>query len=127
MDHRPLCTRARCELCAHACRPLAPHAAVLVAARDDAYVAVQSTEAVAARWPGAELWHAEGGHVSSFLLLNTLYLDAITLALQKLEAGPPPQLPAAGERAGALPESALPSERIRAPGSDRVPHVSWGG
>eukprot|EP00892_Ulva_mutabilis_P005601 jgi/Ulvmu1/3412/UM016_0030.1 len=103
-------------------RPLAPHAAVLVAARDDAYVPVQSTEAIAARWHGSELWHAEGGHVSSFLLLNPLYLRAISRSLAKLQQGPPvPPVDTveSGRRAGhdqslPLPGSGVNCEQARA-------------
>lgn len=108
------------------CRPLAPHAAVLVAARDDAYVAVQSTEAIAARWRGSQLWHAEGGHVSSFLLLNPLYLKAVTQALQRLDEGPPQsaqQLHVSDAAVGMHAPSAPPGAGVGAAHGDQPARV----
>ena len=115
--------RRRCD---GVCRPLAPHAAVLVAARDDAYVAVQSTEAIAARWRGSELWHAEGGHVSSFLLLNPLYLKAISRSLDKLRAqdGASHVLP---DGARAVQRAVLPSVSRDTPPLEQRGPVSAGG
>jgi predicted alpha/beta hydrolase family esterase len=67
------------------CRPLASHAAVLVAARHDAYVSARSVEMIHEMWPGSEIWYEEGGHVSGFLTLGDTYKKAMQTALRRLE------------------------------------------
>lgn len=67
------------------CRPQVTQAAVLIGARDDAYVSPLSVEAVHCHWPGSEVWYTPGGHVSSFVLLNPLFLNAVMTSLTKLE------------------------------------------
>ena len=50
---RPHAAEQGCFL--HACRPRRPDAAVIVGARNDAYVSAQSIRELAAHWPGAQV------------------------------------------------------------------------
>lgn len=59
---------------------------MLVAARDDAYVAANAVEAIHRHWASSELWHTNGGHVSSFVLLNPTFASAVQHSLAKLDA-----------------------------------------
>lgn len=71
-----------------ACRPQAPHAAVLVAAENDGYVSPHAVRAIHKHWTGSQLWRANGGHVSSFITLNSTFVRAVRDSLARLEATP---------------------------------------
>lgn len=82
------------------CRPQAPQAAVLVAAENDGYVAPHAVHTIHKHWQGSQLWHASGGHVSSFITLNATFIQAVQQSLAQLDtwqhstppAGSPPTL-----------------------------------
>ena len=65
-------------------RPRRPDAAVIVAAKDDAYVSVESVEAVHRYWEGSELRLVKGGHVSGFLMQQPQFRQAISDSLKRL-------------------------------------------
>jgi pimeloyl-ACP methyl ester carboxylesterase len=64
--------------------PRRPEAAVLVAARDDAYVSPASVEELARHLAGSEVRWVEGGHVSSFILHQPAFREAILDSLGRL-------------------------------------------
>lgn len=66
-------------------RPLAPEAAILIAAAQDQYVSADSAACIHRLWVGSTMWQIAGGHVSSFVLASPVYKDAIREALTKLE------------------------------------------
>lgn len=74
-------------------RPRRPDAAVLVAATEDAYVAPQSVIDLHRHLPGSEIRWIPGGHVSSFLLHQPTFREAIVDSLDRLAALPPPPAP----------------------------------
>jgi predicted alpha/beta hydrolase family esterase len=65
-------------------RPRRPDAAVIVAARNDAYVSMDSVEAVHRYWGGSELRVVDGGHVSGFLMQQPKFRQAISDSLNRL-------------------------------------------
>lgn len=65
-------------------RPQRPDAAVMVAAVDDAYVSLESVQAVHQYWSGSELRLVSGGHVSGFLLQQPEFRRAVVDSLAKL-------------------------------------------
>lgn len=65
-------------------RPRRPDAAVMVAARDDAYVSVESVEAVHRYWAGSEMRMVPGGHVSGFLMQQPAFRKAVADSLKRL-------------------------------------------
>ncbi|GAX77241.1 hypothetical protein CEUSTIGMA_g4688.t1 [Chlamydomonas eustigma] len=67
-------------------RPRRPDAAVLVAAKDDAYVSVESVRAVHEHWQGSEMRLVEGGHVSGFLMQQSQFRRAIMDSLKRLQS-----------------------------------------
>jgi hypothetical protein len=71
-------------------RPRRPDAAVLVAATEDAYVAPQSVIDLHRHLPGSEIRWIPGGHVSSFILHQPTFREAIADSLDRLAAPPPP-------------------------------------
>lgn len=64
--------------------PKTPHAAVIVAATDDAYVARWSPEALHRHWEGSDLRLVPGGHVSSFIVHQPAFRRAILDSLDRL-------------------------------------------
>jgi len=64
--------------------PRRPDAAVLVAATEDAYVSPQSVLDLHRHLPGSEIRWIPGGHVSSFLLHQPTFRNAIVDSLDKL-------------------------------------------
>ncbi|KAG2425973.1 hypothetical protein HXX76_013344 [Chlamydomonas incerta] len=71
-------------------RPRRTDAAVIVAARDDAYVSQQSVQQLHQYWAGSELRMVSGGHVSAFLMHQDAFRAAIRDSLSRLAAPPPP-------------------------------------
>ena len=65
-------------------RPRRPDAAVMVAATDDAYVSVESVQAVHRYWAGSELRMVRGGHVSAFLMQQAHFRRAVLDSLNRL-------------------------------------------
>jgi dienelactone hydrolase len=61
-----------------------PKAAILVAAKEDGFVAPRDVEALARAWPDAELRWLEGGHVSAYLSGQPAMRKAISDAIAKL-------------------------------------------
>lgn len=68
--------------------PRCPEAAVLVAATEDAYVSPESVVDLHRHLPGSEVRWVPGGHVSSFLLHQPTFRQAIADSLDRLR--PPP-------------------------------------
>jgi pimeloyl-ACP methyl ester carboxylesterase len=64
--------------------PRRPDAAVLVAATEDAYVSPQSVLDLHRHLPGSEIRWIPGGHVSSFLMHQPTFRNAIVDSLDKL-------------------------------------------
>ncbi|KAG7672311.1 hypothetical protein Ndes2526B_g06694 [Nannochloris sp. 'desiccata'] len=64
--------------------PRRPDAAVLVAATEDAYVSPQSVLDLHRHLPGSEIRWIPGGHVSSFLMHQPAFRNAIVDSLDKL-------------------------------------------
>ena len=64
--------------------PKQPSAAVFVGAEEDAYVAKESIQELAAHWPGSEVRWVPGGHVSAFLLQQHAFRIAISDSLSRL-------------------------------------------
>ncbi|GFR48319.1 hypothetical protein Agub_g10201 [Astrephomene gubernaculifera] len=71
-------------------RPRRTDAAVIIAARDDAYVSTQSVEQLHRYWEGSELRMVSGGHVSAFLMHQEAFRTAIKDSLTRLSRPPPP-------------------------------------
>ena len=65
-------------------RPRRPDASVMVAATDDAYVSVESVQAVHRYWVGSELRMVRGGHVSAFLMQQAHFRRAVLDSLNRL-------------------------------------------
>lgn len=57
--------------------PRRPEAAILVAARRDAYVPPSSARKVHTHWPGAEMRWLDSGHVGAFLFHRDAFLAAV--------------------------------------------------
>ena len=64
--------------------PVRPDAAVLVAARDDAYAPPSDARLLQAHWPGSELRVVRGGHVSAFLLEQDAFRRAVADSVARL-------------------------------------------
>ena len=64
--------------------PRRPDAAILVAATEDAYVSPQSVLDLHRHLPGSEVRWIPGGHVSSFLMHQPTFRNAIVDSLDKL-------------------------------------------
>ena len=56
----------------------------MVAATDDAYVSVESVQAVHRYWVGSELRMVRGGHVSAFLMQQAHFRRAVLDSLNRL-------------------------------------------
>ncbi|GLC41459.1 hypothetical protein PLESTM_001198100 [Pleodorina starrii] len=75
-------------------RPRRTDAAVIVAARDDAYVSTESVRQLHAYWGGgSELRMVSGGHVSAFLMHQEAFRTAIRDSLARVARPPPPPPP----------------------------------
>ncbi|KXZ50280.1 hypothetical protein GPECTOR_17g919 [Gonium pectorale] len=72
-------------------RPRRADAAVIVAARDDAYVSGESVRQLHEYWPGSELRMVSGGHVSAFLMHQDAFRQAIRDSLTRVARPPPPR------------------------------------
>ena len=64
--------------------PRCPGAAVLVAARDDAYVPAADPQAIHEHWPGSELRWIETGHVGAVVLASAQLVEAVRDAVARL-------------------------------------------
>ncbi len=64
--------------------PQAPAAAVLVAARNDAYIPPESAAKLHRHWPGSSLRWLEGGHVGAFLFHREIFVETIVQAFDRL-------------------------------------------
>jgi len=73
----------RADVCAF---PAAAHvaSAVLVAARDDAYVPPAAVEAIHRHWPGSELWTLPGGHATVWWFRRRRLAAAVRRAFERL-------------------------------------------
>ncbi|EFJ51214.1 hypothetical protein VOLCADRAFT_43395, partial [Volvox carteri f. nagariensis] len=65
-------------------RPRRTDAAVIVAARDDAYVSCESVQQLHRYWQGSELRMVTGGHVSAFLMHQGVFREAIRESLVRV-------------------------------------------
>jgi hypothetical protein len=68
--------------------PRRPDAAILVAATEDAYVSPQSVLDLHKHLPGSEIRWIPGGHVSSFLMHQPTFRNAIVDSLDRLNITP---------------------------------------
>ncbi|GLI69895.1 hypothetical protein VaNZ11_014551 [Volvox africanus] len=71
--------------------PKRTDAAIIVAAQDDAYVSSESVQQLHRYWQGSELRMVTGGHVSSFLMHQEAFREAIRDSLARV-ARPPPSV-----------------------------------
>ncbi|GIL81836.1 hypothetical protein Vretimale_1426 [Volvox reticuliferus] len=71
--------------------PKRTDAAIIVAARDDAYVSPESVQQLHRYWQGSELRMVTGGHVSAFLMHQEAFREAIRNSLARV-ARPPPSV-----------------------------------
>ncbi|XP_042480294.1 protein ABHD18 [Macadamia integrifolia] len=65
--------------------PKKPQAVIFVAATDDGYIPKHSVLELQKAWPGSEVRWVTGGHVSSFLLHNDAFRNAIVDGLDRLQ------------------------------------------
>eukprot|EP00899_Mesostigma_viride_P021086 jgi/Mesvir1/2897/Mv13970-RA.1 len=65
-------------------RPARPDAAIIVAATDDCYIPKYSVTALSDAWAGCEVRWVKGGHVSSFILHNKTFQEAIHDSFRRL-------------------------------------------
>ena len=74
-------------------------AAIVYAARHDAYVPLADVEDYRRQFPGVELRYLDAGHISSFLFYTSHYVRGIADAFARLQAAggapaaPPTQTP----------------------------------
>ncbi|KAL2652340.1 hypothetical protein R1flu_020468 [Riccia fluitans] len=65
--------------------PKNPRAVIFVAATDDGYIPKYSMQQLHAAWPESEVRWVTGGHVSSFILHNKAFQQAIRDGLRRLD------------------------------------------
>jgi len=65
--------------------PVASRAAVLVAARNDAYIPAESVRLLHAHWPGSTLRWIDTGHIGAFLFHRRNFLQATIDAFTRLD------------------------------------------
>jgi len=68
--------------------PRAPHAAVLLVARDDGYIFAEGARRIHDHWAGSELRWLPGGHVGNYVAGVPALRTAIADAFARLAAGP---------------------------------------
>ena len=56
-----------------------------MAAEHDGYVAPHAVAEIHSHWPGSQLWHTAGGHVSGFITLNATFIKAVQESLSRLD------------------------------------------